>query len=232
METKLNEYHIYAIENNINNSKYVGCTKLTLEKRMGEHKRDGKRDRAKNRKLYKLMNDIGLENFTIKEVETVFTSNKEIAFEREIYWIEKLDSVENGYNESYGGAGKYLYNKDLKNKMYIRYLEIKSLIAVAKEFKCDIDTVRSALFENGIDSEQIIKNQKRNSRNRSAKSVICFDLNGVLIKRFNAIVDGIRYINSIRDENHAISENATGHISSVCNGNRGTAYGFTWKWAD
>ncbi len=54
---------VYLIVNNINGKLYVGKTYTTLEKRFKEHINDSKKERNKNRPLYRAMNKYGYNNF-------------------------------------------------------------------------------------------------------------------------------------------------------------------------
>jgi hypothetical protein len=53
---------IYKITNDFNDDVYVGSTCDTLVKRFSNHKSDALRDCKKNRPIYKLMNEIGLND--------------------------------------------------------------------------------------------------------------------------------------------------------------------------
>ena len=94
-------YSIYKITNNKNNHIYVGQTKLSIEQRFKNHLKNAKK--GINRYLYNAMNYYGYENFVIEILEED-VSNPD---EREIYWIEKLDTFHNGYNMTPGGGGGY-----------------------------------------------------------------------------------------------------------------------------
>ena len=55
--------YIYKITNRLNQKAYIGKTIYTVEERWQEHIRDSKRDRCKDRPLYRAMNKYGIENF-------------------------------------------------------------------------------------------------------------------------------------------------------------------------
>lgn len=107
---------IYKITNKINNKVYIGQT--TKYKRInGEikhadylyryncHKKCAFGETVhKNAapKLYAAMRKYGEDNFSVELIEEV---EYEIVDEREIYWIDHYDAVEEGYNVAYGGKG-------------------------------------------------------------------------------------------------------------------------------
>jgi group I intron endonuclease len=61
--------YIYMITNEINGKVYVGKTEESIQKRFVEHCADSKKERNKNRPLYRAMNKYGVENFTIHLLE-------------------------------------------------------------------------------------------------------------------------------------------------------------------
>ena len=61
--------YIYKITNRLNQKAYIGKTIYTVEERWQEHIRDSKRDRCKDRPLYRAMNKYGIENFSIEQID-------------------------------------------------------------------------------------------------------------------------------------------------------------------
>lgn len=96
-------YKIYKIVCDKTDKVYIGRTKQTLAQRFTHHKSEIKKLLKKGYNLSKLqwdMIDYGVESFHIESIEESF-SNPKIAEERELYWIQQYDSVENGYNSTY-----------------------------------------------------------------------------------------------------------------------------------
>lgn len=75
---------------------------FSLEKRWKEHCKDYNKARTEKRPLYNAMQKYGIENFRIEKIEECADN---IASEREVYWIEKLQTFKNGYNATAGGDG-------------------------------------------------------------------------------------------------------------------------------
>lgn len=117
---------------------------LTIEKRWQEHCKDSKRRKIEKRPLYSAMRKYGIENFKIEEIEEC---SDVIVNEREIYWIEKLQTFKNGYNVTIGGDGKHYLDYDL---ICETYLEVKNLKETAKICGCCTDSVSNILKERGI----------------------------------------------------------------------------------
>lgn len=89
----MKKFLVYEIKNNINGKSYVGqYSGLSFEKYFGSGK------------LIKLaIKKYGLENFSKTILEEC--SNKDELNEKEIFWIDKLKTIENGYNLTEGGTG-------------------------------------------------------------------------------------------------------------------------------
>ncbi len=84
--------------------KYIGITQQTIEKRYKAHISHAKNENSTNRKyLHRAMSKYGVDNFIVYKIDSADT--KEELFEKEIYWIDKLDTKTNGYNLTDGGEG-------------------------------------------------------------------------------------------------------------------------------
>ena len=87
--------YIYCITNHVNGKKYIGKTTSSVSKRWKEHCRDYKKERCKDRPLYRAMNKYGIDSFSIEMLEEC--SSKESSG-RETYWINEFKTYGNGYN--------------------------------------------------------------------------------------------------------------------------------------
>jgi len=81
---------IYRIDNDVNSDFYIGSTTRKLCKRMADHRGHSKQERYKNRAIYKLMNEIGVEHFKIYLVEEVKFNSKQELVAREGHYIRTL----------------------------------------------------------------------------------------------------------------------------------------------
>lgn len=119
---------IYRIVNQINGKSYIGKTEGTVEKRFKEHLSEHKRERCKNRPLYRAFLKYGPENFTVETPEET-----ENAVEREIYWIEFYDTFSEGYNATKGGDGKpYIDEEHVLNALFENELNCSKTAATLK----------------------------------------------------------------------------------------------------
>lgn len=93
---------IYCIENTINHKKYIGLSKNCLKRWQDHYSKSycSVREDDLNKPLYKAMKKYGRENFSFKIIEECPIEKLQ---EREIYWIDFLDTYNNGYNATKGG---------------------------------------------------------------------------------------------------------------------------------
>lgn len=205
--------YIYVITNNINGKQYVGKTHYSIEKRFQEHLHDSKRKRCEKRPLYSAINKYGSENFSIELLEEC--SVDEVA-DREIYWIDKLNTYHYGYNATHGGDGKKLYDyKELADK----YLELETVKAVMEYFHCDAETVRSACKEYNI---SIIPGSEHAKQHR--KPIWMLDKQtGKKIQKFESIMAAAHHLGSSAYHSH---------IAAAAKGSRKSAYGYKWEYVD
>lgn len=203
---------IYCITNLINNKKYIGKTKKSIQERFKEHYRDSKKYKCKNRPLYVAINQYGIDNFQIELIEYV---ENNLLSEREKYWIHKLNTCNKGYNISKGGDGTTLYDY---NKIISLYTEGYTQKYISDKLQCCEETVSHVLKKFNIDI-----------RYGSTKKVDQYDLYGNYIQSFYSAADAVNYL---IENNIVKSKQARSHITSCCKNKLKTAYGYIWKYAN
>ena len=87
---------IYRISNNHTGRTYVGMTKQPAERRWVQHKLKAKNLSGNTTELHTAMNNEGIENFSFEVIEECSSS---VVSEREIHWINELNSHRDGYNQ-------------------------------------------------------------------------------------------------------------------------------------
>ena len=92
---------VYLIENKLNNKKYIGYTKHSIQHRWRQHCNRSKK--GVNTPFYNAIRKYGAQEWLLSILCECQTSNE--AKEKEIYFIEKFDSYNNGYNATLGGDG-------------------------------------------------------------------------------------------------------------------------------
>lgn len=102
---------IYLITNSINDKVYVGQTWGALNARLSEHKYSSNRTRSK---IGNAIAKYGKDSFRIEAIAITFEQVDADRWEQ--YFIDRYDSIKNGYNIKEGGShGKH--SEETKEKM-------------------------------------------------------------------------------------------------------------------
>ena len=122
---------IYKIENLVNHKIYIGQSK-NLHNRMLQHRSELRRRKHGNTHLQSAVDKYGIENFTFSVIEECPI---EMLDEREVFWIEKLQSANRkyGYNRSLGGQANRLVSEHTRMLMRERFEGEKSRTAKISE---------------------------------------------------------------------------------------------------
>lgn len=108
--------YIYCITNKINGKKYIGQSKRDNGIRIKEHFQVAQ-DNHTNLHLYNSIRKYGKDNFTI---EMLKNNIPECELDKwEIYYIQKYDTLINGYNNTKGGGGVRGYHHSIETKKKI-----------------------------------------------------------------------------------------------------------------
>ncbi len=203
--------YIYKIYNDINDKVYIGKTLRSINRRWLEHQSDYRNKSHDGRPIYLAMDRYGIENFHIELVEECDFS---ILSDREQYWITYYNSFENGYNATLGGDGTPSANYELIWELWLDNYNITQIHYITNH---DVGTIRTCLDMHKVPQEEIDK--------RKFSTIICgvamMDKNtNEILKVFESIADACRYL----------GKEHSGHIGSVCKGDRQTAYGYKWKY--
>lgn len=94
---------IYCIENTVNHKKYIGMAQ-DIHARWRTHKCELRKGNHVNPHLQRAWDKYGEKSFSFYVVEEVAKSELKSS---EIFWIEKLDTFNSGYNLTAGGEGQY-----------------------------------------------------------------------------------------------------------------------------
>ena len=211
--------YIYKITNTVNGKVYVGNTSRSIEKRWHEHCSDAKRDRSKHRPLYAAINKYGIEKFKIEAIEECDMS---IAPERERYWIERLGTFKDGYNNTMGGDGKPYIDYELVAVVYRKTGQIKR---TAEMLGICVDSVAYAL-----DAVGEKKPTPKEAQRYKSKMVNALSRTGEYIRTFESLHDATEWIKAEKPD--VKSESAIrSHIQQVCEHKRKSAYNCIWEYA-
>lgn len=173
LKEKYKFYYIYMTKNLINGKGYVGfhATNKEYDNYLGSGKI-----------LNKAIKKYGKNNFIKGIIEYV---NEENWKEKEIYWINELNTFNNGYNLTKGGEGFLGINKGNRNPMFGKK-HSKETIKKMKKPKSNNHKKLFSIAKKGKSYEEIYGNkanymkkcrkiQCSNSRNPNAKKYIVFN---------------------------------------------------------
>lgn len=102
---------IYIIRNNVNNKVYIGQTTKSLEERWKGHLSQCRSGQPFH--LYRAMRKYGIDNFYPEILVDNIRSRDELN-QLEQYYIDKFDSVANGYNMALGGYVNVMSQPEIK----------------------------------------------------------------------------------------------------------------------
>ena len=142
--------HIYKITNIVNNKIYIGQTIQSIEKRFIQHKSHAKTGKS-HHKLANALRKYGDENFFIENIEDC---EQELLDEREKYWINFYNSLQEGYNTVDGGqTNKNFYQIDNIDEIIKYYYECHNQQEVCKKFNITDYKFRQYLVANNLPTD-------------------------------------------------------------------------------
>ena len=215
--------YIYVIRNKINDKVYIGQTRRTIEERFRDHL-DIARNKKVQTKVYVKMREIGIDNFY---PELLIECDENELNKYEQYYVEKYDSLNNGYNSVYpcSSIGKRPVH-DYEDKIVDLYTSGHSYSFIAMECNISLAEVGRVVNENNLDTTN--REYTRESKSRSV---------GIIM--YNAEFNNGTYFDSIKDAYNTVSrernrDNFTlefySRVKVACqNGN--VAYSHRWQLA-
>lgn len=144
----MREYSIYIIKNTVNKKAYIGQTCQGVHTRFTQHMKPSTVKQRGAYKIYNAINKYGKNKFYVETLETGLTSEE--ADEREVYYIDKYNTFENGYNSTRGADTKTISKTEdieLLKKLYESKMQYKD---IAKVFNVNIATVGRTLKDLGL----------------------------------------------------------------------------------
>ncbi len=118
LEADAEEIHevafVYKMTNThpeVKNMVYVGSTPRDLASRKIQH-RSAARLGVQKYKFYRAMHKYGIDMFDIEEIEVLHNITAAKLHDREEYWISKLDSIANGFNDKHGNGQCIIHDCD------------------------------------------------------------------------------------------------------------------------
>jgi len=206
--------------------------------------------KRKNNALYKAMREYGFDAFDMSIIEEV---DDDIRFEREKYWIAKLDSmnVNIGYNQTIGGTGTVGYiftEQDLKKKSenskgkYKMTEKHKAILSKFHKGKHLSDEQKQKISQSCLGRPSAFKGHHHTEESKRLgtltkkehgllKPVIGTNVLTNEKLYFDSLADATRFVLTFREGKYTtvishIRNNIVGNYSSK------SAYGFKWNYAE
>jgi phage antirepressor YoqD-like protein len=152
---------VYAIVSTVNNKVYIGSashlSKINPSHsgfwgRWNMHLNHLKRNKHHSKYLQRHFNKYGIDCLRFKILGFY---NPEFCQSKELEWIDLLDSVKSGFNESrdtkiQSGKENPHYKHIDKNELIKKYTEVRHIGITAKYFNVGEEKIRTMLYENNI----------------------------------------------------------------------------------
>lgn len=176
---------IYKITNKVNGKSYIGQTRYTIEFRWRQHQH--KKDNAY---FHNAIKKYGAENFIVEQLEEC---NVEDLNNREIYYIAKYNTFQDGYNLTIGGDGnRTLLLDDKYDEIKSLYLAGFSSNKIATLYKVDKASIVKILKQLGVK----IRNNSLNINQQELQELITDYQSGYslreLAKRYDCSGPGLK----------------------------------------
>lgn len=170
--------YIYIIKNYINDKVYIGLTTRTVEIRFKEHLKLLKSNQSQL--IHRAINKYGKNNFY---VETLEECSENLLDAREMFYIEKYNSIKKGYNLSLGGRGNKTPKLEIPFNIVVKmcesYSEGKSLRELESDYDINRKIISNLLKANNIE----IRNKIESIRNKPKIDLI--ELQNLLDKGYS-----------------------------------------------
>lgn len=152
--------YIYCITNKVNNKKYIGQTTGSYKNRFQQHMTKKYKEKKYKPIITKAVEKYGRENFCVDVLEKC---ENNLLDEKEIYWISKLNTFEDGYNQTQGGQGGKKISLKNKKKIEKTFLKTFDIPKTAQILGKEKSTIREHLKNMGYSTRdiQIYKNVEK-----------------------------------------------------------------------
>ena len=238
------------IKNKIDGKMYIGQTKLKPEKRFSQHCAIASNTK-RNLKLYNAMRKYGIDNFEFSILENDI--DEDHLDEREMYFINKYNTLSNGYNHTAGGGGVrgYHHNEESRKKMGIAISnamwkintpERTAKIIAAQKGRMFTDEHRKHISEAcmgkrfGENNPFYGKHHSDDTKLKMSQSSIKYDVqqfdsDGILMQTFNSVRDAAQFC---IDSNYTDAKlsSVMYRIYYTCMGKQNHAYNYIWKYVE
>ncbi len=151
---------------------YVGSTTQTISRRWAEHMKSVRRKKIKHLKIYRAIEELGVENFYIEFVEAFPCENKGQLCAREGHHIRLMDSVKNGYNDRVAGRTKNQRYEEDNEYRENQLKKQKQRYHSDQEFRENHLKSKKDRYHSDEKCREAVRNRKRESRSRKKAELV------------------------------------------------------------
>ena len=224
MESIPKKSGIYQIRNLVNGKIYIGSA-VNLHVRWQKHSNCLRHNKHCNIKLQNAYNKYGKDNIVFEVVELV--PNKEQLLDREQYYIDTLNTVNEGYNICPVAGNQLGFKHSEYSKQKMRDAKVgkpsnRKGVVLSEVTKQKISQAKVGKPSKKKGTKQTIESKQKNREahlGKGLKPVLCIELNQIYSCREKAV--------------EALNIKGKGNgITCCCCGFQKSAYGFHWKYVD
>ena len=145
---------IYIIKNKCNDKVYIGQTMQEVKERFKQHLKPSTTKQRGSYKIYNAMNKYGKENFYCEVLEEgIDIDTLDI---KEIEYISKYDSFNNGYNSTNGGDSKTICKVQDVEILREMFCQNKTHKEMAEFFGVHKETIKRTLHSLGMRKNNVV----------------------------------------------------------------------------
>ena len=216
--------YIYKITNKINSKCYIGQTTRSVKVRWLEHTKYHLTARSHCRKLANALRKYGIDEFIVEVIDTAISVEE--LNDKEVYWVQFYDSINNGYNLVVGGDNKLISDETRQKlsesgKGRVQSLETREKIASAQRGNKNHNFGKKASRETKLKWSKARKGRPKSEEHKrkigigNSKKIICHENN----KTYNSITEACKDLGIKRGS----------YISRVLSKERTHTHGFTFS---
>ena len=164
-------YHIYKIENKLNQNCYIGIT-VNPSVRKNRHFNYLRQNKHCNSHLQSAFNKYGEENFFFEILESFESNNEEDAYKKEAEYIEKYNSYINGYNgnrgsKAHNGAPGRFTQEEIFQILACDHFYKRSGRVISEYFNCPNSTINNITYRRNYKNDCDIFDKKDEEEKRA-----------------------------------------------------------------
>lgn len=194
---------IYKITNKINGKVYIGQTIKSLDERIKGHL--SKVNQGSTTHIHNAIRKYGWDNFQVEIIDTAQCQDELDMLEK--YYIKQYDSVNSGYNLSFGGDDNCMNSYKVKEKhdFVMRTPEVRAKISasmkkykeehgVSDEHRKHVSEGLRKFYDSGKrpnykQPQHLSPEHYKALNDAKNKSVYCVDLDGNVVAEFKRVKD-------------------------------------------